>query len=103
MNSDDKQIEELVAKIVEKGPPEDINSDDEFFYDQDSDEFEVLMLIAKKFALATKAHKASSRTDGDYLTAAFEKYVVQHYSKLTRVLACDYGIYEAVMIEWSGQ
>lgn len=84
-----------VEAVVRRGQPPGADEDDEFAYAWDSDEFQLLMDIARQF----RAKHAGSRCESELLARKLERYVADKYPELSYVLDCDGSIYEAVAVE----
>lgn len=100
----EKTIKGLMKIVVARGQPANFSDTDVHRYDDNSDEFELLMLIAEKFVQSTKHRPVRETVDAHRIACvnAFEAYVREHYSELADVVACDDDVYNAVLIEWVG-
>jgi hypothetical protein len=90
-------IKEQVAKIVAKGRPAGVSDSDEYFYEQDAEEFDLVELLLEQYVLNSKL-EAGSTPDSEL----FEKYVREQHPDLAAVLKCDPGLYAAVIVDYNG-
>lgn len=105
IQSDKTVIEDMIAEIiVQKPPPPHHFEDGQYMFSLQSDECEVLMKILEKFVGETKcdAQPGMNRDQGEIFAEKFEEYVVAKYPALAKWLEIDGGVYEAVLMEWSG-
>lgn len=105
MAGKDNTIQALLKTVVARGQPAQFSEIDVHRYDDDAEEFELLLLIAENFVKTTK-HRPVREIGGAHRAAcvsAFEAYVREHYPELADVVACDDDVYNAVLIEWVGK
>lgn len=88
-------IARRVEAVVRRGQPEGADEDDDFMYAWESDEFQLLMDIARHF----RAKSGTSHYEGELFARKFERHIADKYPELSYVLDCDGSIYEAVAVE----